>query len=167
MNKIVFTLAQEDELDEIHSMFRAAIAEMERHGIHQWDDIYPDRNILRKDIIVRQLFVGKIHGEIVCAYVLNTDCDAEYQLGNWKYPREYSRIVHRLCVKYDYQNCGIGRKTMLHIEKQAKKLGAQSIRLDAFTLNPYSLRLYEHLGYNRVGLATWRNGDFYLMEKLI
>lgn len=166
-DKIIFTLARDRDLDEIFAIFRAAIDEMERQGIHQWDEVYPDRDILRRDIIVGQLFIGRIQSKIVCAYVLNSECDIEYQLGDWKYPREYARIVHRLCVHPNYQNQGIARSTMLHIEQQAKLLGASSIRLDAFTLNPYALRLYEKLGYNCVGTVTWRKGDFYLMEKLI
>lgn len=167
MYKITFDLAQEADLNEIFALFRAAIAEMERQEIYQWDEVYPDRDILRLDIIARQLFVGKINSEIVCAYVLNTDCDAEYQFGEWKYQQEYARIVHRLCVHPNYQRCGVARNTMLHIERQARNLGARSIRLDAFTLNPYALRLYERLGYNPVGTVTWRKGNFYLMEKLI
>lgn len=166
-NKITFYLACEEDLDEIFAMFRAAIAEMEQQGIPQWDEVYPNRDILHRDIIAGQLFVGRIQHEIVCAYVLNTDCDIEYQLGDWKYPREYAKIVHRLCVHPNYQHRGIARSTMLHIEQQAKSLGASSIRLDAFTLNPYALRLYENLGYNRTGMVTWRKGDFYLIEKLI
>lgn len=166
-DKIKFDIARDEDLDEIFAMFRAAINEMERQGIPQWDEVYPDRDILRRDIIVSQLFVGRIQNEIVCAYVLNTECDGEYQLGDWKYPREYARIVHRLCVHPNYHRRGIARNTMLYIEQQAKALGARSIRLDAFTLNPHALRLYENLGYNLTGKVTWRKGDFYLMEKLI
>lgn len=165
--KIKFDLACHEDLDEVFAMFRAAIDEMNLQGIPQWDEIYPDRDILSHDIIVGQLFVGRIQGKIVCAYVLNNDCDGEYHLGDWKYPMEYARIVHRLCVHPNYQRRGIARSTMLYIEQQARKLGARSIRLDAFTLNPHALRLYENLGYNRTGMVTWRKGDFYLMEKLI
>lgn len=164
---ILFDCACENEFEEIFAMFCAATAEMERQGIYQWDEIYPDRDILRDDIIKRQLFIGKISDKIVCAYALNSECDEEYQLGDWKYPIQDARIVHRLCVHPDYQHQGIAKQTMLHVERQAKKLGTLSIRLDAFTQNPHALRLYERLGYNRVGIAAWRKGNFYLMEKLI
>jgi ribosomal protein S18 acetylase RimI-like enzyme len=165
MNKITFDIAREDDLNEIYAMFRAAIADMEQREIHQWNEFYPDRDILRRDIIARQLFAGKIDGKIVCAYVLNNDCDSDYNLGDWKYSRQYAKIVHRLCVHPDYQHRGIARTAMLHIEEQAKKLGTRSIRLDVFTLNTHALHLYEGLGYNRVGIVTWRKGSFYLMEK--
>lgn len=40
-------------------------------------------------------------------------------------------------------------------------------RLDAFTENPFALKLYDNLGYSRVGYADWRKGRFYLMEKYL
>ena len=74
-------------------------------------------------------------------------------------------IVHRLCVNPQYQNIGIGTKTMMKIEDMVKKMGVNSIRLDAFTENPQALRLYEKLGYTTTGYADWRKGRFALMEK--
>ncbi|MBD5427537.1 MAG: hypothetical protein HDR38_08340 [Treponema sp.] len=50
-------------------------------------------------------------------------------------------------------------------EVQLVGWGIHTIRLDAFSENPYALRLYEHMGYVKVGTADWRKGMFYLMEK--
>ena len=66
------------------------------------------------------------------------------------------------CLLY---TSGIGTRTVQHIEEQAKNMGAETIRLDAFTLNPHALNLYEKLGYREVGIANFRKGKFYLMEK--
>ena len=56
---------------------------------------------------------------------------------------------------------------MEHIEKTLKAQGIEAVRLDAFTKNPYALKLYERCGYHNVGMAHWRKGDFYLMEKYL
>ena len=74
-------------------------------------------------------------------------------------------VIHRLCVSSHFQKQGIGTRTVQHIEEQAKNIGAETIRLDAFTLNPHALKLYEKLGYREVGIANFRKGKFYLMEK--
>ncbi|MDE5781539.1 MAG: GNAT family N-acetyltransferase, partial [Lachnospiraceae bacterium] len=76
-------------------------------------------------------------------------------------------IIHRLCVNPLYQNKGIGRKTMQYIEKILRDRDVQAIRLDVFSKNSYAIKLYEHMGYSKVGLANWRKGEFYLMEKYI
>ncbi|MOA00670.1 hypothetical protein D3C78_1200430 [compost metagenome] len=36
---------------------------------------------------------------------------------------------------------------------------------DAFSQNPYALRMYEKLNYHTVGEVQWRKDLFYLMEK--
>jgi hypothetical protein len=54
---------------------------------------------------------------------------------------------------------------MIMIEELLRKEGIQSIRLDAFSLNPYALKMYGALGYQKVGETNWRKGLFYLLEK--
>lgn len=54
---------------------------------------------------------------------------------------------------------------MLYIENELRKQGVKAIRLDAFEKNPYALKLYEKLGFEKVGHAQWRKGRFLLMEK--
>lgn len=113
------------------------------------------------------MFLGVVDNKIACAFVLNSDYDEEYINGNWKYRNESFSIVHRLCVNPDFQNQGIGTHSMILIEKMLREDGIESIRLDAFSLNQFALRLYEKIGYIRVGEANWRKGLFYLYEKKI
>lgn len=166
-DKIKFIPAGAEDLENIFTMFRAAVEKMELYGIYQWDELYPDRETLQNDILKNQMFIGTLGRETACAYVINRECDAEYSSGDWNYPAETALIVHRLCVNPKHQHKGIARQTMLHIESQARQSGAYSIRLDCFTLNPCALRLYENLGYLKTGIVSWRKGDFYLMEKSI
>ena len=98
-------------------------------------------------------------------YVLNQECDNAYKNGKWKYEDEPFYVVHRLCVDPAFQNKGIAKSTLLHIEKQLKEIGIHVIRLDVFSNNPFALRLYNSLGYSKVGHADWRKGRFFLMEK--
>ena len=165
MIKLKFMLAQKEDLDNVLAMVTDAINEMNRNGIDQWDNIYPDRNILENDIIKKQLYIGVSGKNIVSAYVLNQECDEQYANGAWKYPDSTYYVIHRLCVNPMFQNKKIGTLTMMHIEDEVRKIGIDTIRLDAFTLNPYAIKLYEKLGYSKVGLAHWRKGKFYLMEK--
>ena len=161
-----YRLATESDLDEICSLIKSAIAEMERNGILQWDEIYPAREDFLNDIKSGCLFAGVEDGRIAVSFALNKNCDEEYKNGDWKCDGDF-RVVHRLCVHPDFQNRGIARETLLYIEKQAKALGVKSIRLDVFSQNPFSLRLYEHAGYSKTGEANWRKGLFYLMEKIL
>ena len=154
-------------------MYTAAITAMEKNGIHQWDEIYPDKQILSEDIEKDQMYIGIDENDddkdssIAVCFVLNQECDEEYKNGKWKYPESKFCVIHRLCVNTDFQKRGIATQTMKYIEELCKSSGFDSIRLDCYTLNPYSRRLYEKLGYSVVGYADWRKGRFELREKMI
>ena len=154
-----------NDLEEIYALVSHAIDEMIEHDILQWDEIYPTKEDFRVDINKNQLHVGMTNGRIAVVYALNQESDKEYENGSWKYPDKSYYVVHRLCVHPDFQNQGIARHTLLHIETDLSKMNIHAIRLDAFSDNPFSLKLYDSLDYSRVGYADWRKGRFYLMEK--
>mgnify|MGYP003392596490 FL=1 len=165
--KIQYRKATLENLYEIMELIKSAIINMNQAEIYQWDEIYPDEAIIKQDTESNDLYIGIVDSKIAVIYVINNFCDEEYNNGDWQYlDREY-RIIHRLCVHPDFQNKGVGKITMEYIESKLSKAGIESIRLDAFTKNPYALKLYKNLGYKIVRHADWRMGRFYLMEKFL
>ena len=138
---------------------------MENNDIHQWDEIYPDKAILAEDIRQNLMYIGEIDNKIAVCFVLSEECDEEYKNGKWQWPDSKFCVIHRLCVNPDFQNQGIAGKTLEYIESLCKSQGYDSIRLDCFTENPYSRKLYDKAGYSVVGYADWRKGRFELLEK--
>ncbi len=149
----------------IFDMYLAAIENMETEGIYQWDEIYPDKETLCHDICTNQMLIGEKDNKIVVCFVLNEECDEEYKNGKWICPDARFCIIHRLCVNPLFQHQGIAGLTMEYIEKICKNEGYDSIRLDCFTKNPYSKKLYDKAGYSITGYADWRKGRFELREK--
>ncbi len=160
-----FKPANKNDLERIFEVYKCAINEMNKHSIFQWDEIYPDKNILYDDICKNQLYICVYKDEIVSAYVLNRESDEQYKNGNWEFPNASYRVIHRLCVNPEFQNQGIGTLTVRYIEKTLKENGIETIRLDCFTKNQYAVRMYEKLNYNKIGFANWGKGKFFLMEK--
>lgn len=162
---MIYRLAEESDIDAVCRLIKAAVCSMEKQRIFQWDDIYPAKEDFLNDIRKQQLYTGIVDGEIAVVYTVNKECDREYENGNWKYPDCEYRIIHRLCVNPAYQNRGIAKDTLSHIEQELRKSNIEAVRLDAFSENPYALSLYRNAGYEKVGFADWRKGRFYLMEK--
>ena len=154
-----------DDLDEILCIYRRAVSHMDSLGIFQWDEVYPDKDILRSDIEKGNMYLAVLSGRISSVVVINRECDADYYNCTWNFPDANYAVVHRLCVDPAVQNQGVGTKTMLLVEKMLSGLGFDAVRLDAFSKNPFSLKMYDKLGYQIVGDATWRKGYFYLLEK--
>ena len=163
--KLEYSKADITQLDEIFSLYSNAIITMEKADIHQWDEIYPDKAILAEDISKQQMYIGKEGQNIAICFVLSEECDEEYKNGKWNWPDARFTVIHRLCVNPAFQNQGIAAKSLKYIENLCKSQGYDSIRLDCFTENPYSKKLYDKAGYSITGYADWRKGRFELREK--
>ncbi len=164
---MIYSKATQNETNKVFSVYSAAITNMEQQDIHQWDEIYPDLQIIAEDISKNQMYTGIIDDKVAVCFVLSEECDEEYKNGKWQFPDSKFCVIHRLCVNPAFQNQGIATKTMEYIEKLCKSQGYDSIRLDCFTENPYSRRLYDKAGYSVVGYADWRKRQFELREKKI
>ena len=165
--EIKYRAAVPENIEEINALVRAAVAEMERNGIHQWDDIYPTEEDFSENISKGEQYIGTADGKPAVIYALNQSCDEEYKNGKWQYPNEPFAVIHRLCISPTFQHKRIAAQTVLHIEKQLREQGIKVIRLDVYTENPYALRLYEKHGFQKTGTVEWRKGKFFLMEKYI
>jgi len=155
------------DLDAICDLIRSAIQAMDAAGIHQWDEVYPAREDFEEDIKKNTLYLAILDGQVAALYVISTECDEVYHAWEWEGSDEKACILHRFCVDPRVQNRGVGRQMLAHVEDQLRKMGYESVRLDAFTKNPYALKMYERAGYIERGYADFRMGRFLLMEKTL
>jgi ribosomal protein S18 acetylase RimI-like enzyme len=142
---------------------------LQRHGIDQWDDVYPSLGVVQQDARVGSLFV--IRDELMCigSVCVNDEQDSEWGTVDWKYVAGPFLCVHRLSVHPAWQNRGLGRQMMDFAEAAARDRGCQSIRLDAYTANAPVVSFYAKRGYERVG-EVWfprRSAAFVCLEKLV
>lgn len=164
---MIYTIAHPEDVDAICKLIEDAIIEMETHEIYQWDNIYPTRDDFLEDIAKGSLYLAIEDSNIVAIYVISREADAAYNKVKWSVSDEKAYILHRFCVSPAFQNRGIGKNVLLHIEEQIKGMGYESVRLDVFTQNPYAQKLYRNNGYVTRGHADWRKGRFDLMEKIL
>lgn len=159
--------AREEDLPRVVRLFSGAVRRMRENGIEQWDEIYPDADILSSDIQKREMYLLETDGNISAAVVLNEDQPPEYTAVPWKFDANPVAVVHRLCVAAESQGKRLGVGTLLLSEELLKKRGYRCIRLDAFPRNPAAMRLYPSCGYRFAGRVTFRKGLFNVYEKLL
>ncbi|MCI9346508.1 MAG: GNAT family N-acetyltransferase [Lachnospiraceae bacterium] len=160
-----FREAEQKDVAVICELVAAAIAHMQEQGIDQWDKYYPTAEDFLSDLEENTLLVGTIAGEVAVTVTVNQTCEPEYQNGDWQHREQKYCIVHRLCVHPRHQGKGVAGQTLAYIEAEMRKRGIGAVRLDAFSQNPCAIALYTGRGYERRGVADWRKGRFYLMEK--
>ncbi|MCQ2586120.1 MAG: GNAT family N-acetyltransferase [Treponema sp.] len=167
LNKMNVRIATKNDVTEIFAFVQKAVERMNEQGIPQWDEIYPTADDFASDAEKNQLYVAEIDGKPAACFTLSQECDEAYADGKWTYTGPDFLVIHRLCVNPEFQNQGAGTKVCREIEKIAIAAGMKSLKLDCFTLNPYSQKMYNKLGYKTVGYADWRKGRFILMEKIL
>ncbi|MBH1941885.1 GNAT family N-acetyltransferase [Mobilitalea sibirica] len=165
--EVKFRIAHKNDLEEVISLYNEAIAHMLHSKIYQWDERYPNEEVLTEDIEKNELYVLTEKDKIIACVVINEDQDASYHSANWKYVSDKIAIIHRLCVHPRAQRKGIGKLLMKCSEEWICQQEYEAIRLDTFTNNHIARKLYEGLGYSYVGEVTFRKGVFLLMEKKI
>lgn len=163
----IFRKAEKQDVEEVVSLYKAAVAHMIEINILQWDEIYPNEEVLSGDIDKGELYLLTKENMITACVVINEEQDEAYLPAPWRYITGRSAVIHRLCVHPSAQGAGNGKQIMKYSEELIQKNVYESIRLDTFSNNRYARRLYESLGYTYVGEVTFRKGLFYLMERKI
>jgi ribosomal protein S18 acetylase RimI-like enzyme len=157
-------IAQINDLEAAAAIVRDAAQSMNEQGIYQWDEIYPNNAVLQKDIEQRHMHLMVRGGEIVGLITLNEEQSPEYGDVSWSFQGRV-RVVHRLTVAQRHQGKGLASRLMDFVETDAISQGYDAIRLDAFTLNPIAIHLYESRDYKKAGTIRFRKGLFFCYEK--
>jgi GNAT superfamily N-acetyltransferase len=157
-----------EDLPAVCLIFQRAVEAMNAQNISQWDEVYPNREVLLQDILQENMYVvTDEEGDICAVFTINREYDPVYANGGWHYKGPDFAILHRLCVDPARQNRGIGGQTLRLLEDLLRGRGYASLRLDAFSLNPFALRMYENAGYTKTGKVNFRKGLFFLYEKIL
>lgn len=156
------------DISDVMKVFRSCTEAMRLAKIFQWDDVYPNKELLEEDLKEGSLYV--IRHEDICLGTVsfNEKQEDAYQQVDWR-GSDPVLVVHRLCVDPTFQGQGIAKYLMSFIENMALKRGYASIRLDAYSGNPKAVGLYERLGYQKVGSVTFPRRDlpFYCFERIL
>lgn len=140
------------EVDAIIALTKACGKHLRDNGIDQWDENYPDRASIERDIETQTLFAYREGESIVGIVVLNEFQDEEYNEINWLTDeRSRNLVVHRLAVDPIHQGKGIARALMDFAEQHAAEQHYDSIRLDTFSQNPRNQQFYKRRGYTELG----------------
>jgi ribosomal protein S18 acetylase RimI-like enzyme len=150
-------------------MYKSCVATMIANGIDQWDESYPNTEVIIEDLIAQTYFVA-IENEIIIAGInIDQNQDDTYLALDWKDKKNQFLVVHRLAVKVEFWNDGIGKSLMLFTENLVTEKGLNSIRLDTYSGNPKAMEFYRRLGYRELGTIDLKpNKDkYHCFEKII
>lgn len=155
--------------DQAHvtALLKSCMQHMRNNGIDQWNETYPNEQIVKEDLDSNALYIVKADGGILAVMTLDEQQPPEYGTVPWTVQSGKALVIHRLAVHPNHQGRGLAKLLVEFAERKAREGKYDSIRLDAYTGNPPALRLYEKFGYEARG-EVWfpsRLKPFYCYEK--
>ena len=160
-----FRLASIEDINYLNSMFDAVKAKGKIDGTSDWDEDYPNREIIVEDITNKGLYVLEDQDKIIASISLVEDEPEEIKDLGWE--RVRSCFLVRLCVAPEYQGKGIGEQMMKSISIVAREKGYKATHHLAANVNKAANRLYKRMGYRNLGLIHAYGTDFIAYEKIL
>ena len=166
---MIIRKAETSDLDGIMIMYKSCVNGMIANGIDQWDDTYPNVEIIIEDLLAQTYFVAEENKEIIGGINIDQNQDETYLAIDWKDKSNSFLVVHRLGVKEENWGEKMGKRLMNFVEDLVVEKKLKSIRLDTYSGNPKAMEFYKRLGYTRLGhiyLKSNKN-EYYCFEKII
>jgi ribosomal protein S18 acetylase RimI-like enzyme len=160
-------LATFDDIFQIMSLLSRVVPAMNSLGNYQWDSQYPNEEVFKNDISLKQLWIAEVNSTIAGITAITTDQEAEYAEVGWDIT-EQAIVTHRLAVDTNFRGMGIARALLLRAEEEAIRRNIHVLRIDTNTNNEATRALFPKLGYRysgEIGLGFRPNLRFCCYEK--
>ncbi len=163
-----FRKAIEKDQDQIWKIIQEAIVRRGNDGSNQWQDGYPNPDVIANDIRHGYGYVISEGDEIMVYTAILINDEPEYAKleGEWITNEDFV-VFHRVAVSSDQLGKGLAKKMFLHIEDFALKNGIQSVKADTNHDNPAMMRLFDKLGYRFCGTVYFRGSPRKAFEKVL
>jgi GNAT superfamily N-acetyltransferase len=163
-----FRKATTTEIPAIWDILQQAIARRKKDGSDQWQDGYPNPEVVQKDIEKEAGFV-LTEGETIIGYtaiLINDEPEYAKIIGEWLSNDDFI-VFHRVAISENHLGKGLSKKILEFIEEFALKNNIYSIKADTNFDNIAMLKIFEKSGYKYCGKVYFRGGERRAFEKVL
>ena len=163
-----FRKATLSEINPIWDILQQAIIRRKNDGSNQWQDGYPNLEVVQKDIEKESGYV-LTEGETIVGYIavlINDEPAYEKIEGEWLTNDDFV-LFHRVAIAENYLGKGLAKMMINYIEDFALKNKIKSIKADTNFDNDAMLNIFEKLGYKYCGQVYLRGNPRKAFEKVL
>jgi GNAT superfamily N-acetyltransferase len=165
-----FTLrkATDEDKDRIWEILQQAIELRRRDGSDQWQNGYPNAEVVQHDIDrgYGHVLLSECHILAYVAIIFDGEPGYSALKGKWLSDQDYV-VIHRLAVAQDIKTKGMATMLMKQVEALAVARQIYSIKVDTNFDNKGMLRIFEKLNYQYCGEVYFHGGARMAFEKLL
>lgn len=163
--------AAETDMNQLMPLFEAAQAELKNRGVNQWQNGYPNREIIAQDIENRECYVSEKNGAILASAVISFRKEPAYDVifdGRWLEDGDEYAVIHRIVSAPGAKRSGEAKALLEYAEELCKKEKIAGIRIDTHTDNQIMQQWLKKNNFVYCGVIQLADGDFRIaFEKLI
>ncbi|EDT70122.1 GNAT family N-acetyltransferase [Clostridium perfringens] len=156
-----FRQAKISDLDQIVEIIELSKKYLKETKVDQWQDGYPAKEDLRKDIESGNSYVLTNKDEIVATTVISLEGESTYNLifnGEWITNEEYI-VMHRVAVHDKYKGKGIFKELIKEAESLALNKRILSIKIDTHRDNISMQRAVVKNDFQKCGIIYLEDGS--------
>lgn len=156
-----FRQAKISDLDQIVEIIELSKKYLKETKVDQWQDGYPAKEDLRRDIESGNSYVLTNKDEIIATTVISLDGESTYNSifnGEWITNEEYI-VMHRVAVHDKYKGKGIFKELIKEAESLALNNMIFSIKIDTHRDNISMQRAVVKNNFKRCGIIYLENGS--------
>ncbi|MEY8253670.1 GNAT family N-acetyltransferase [Clostridium perfringens] len=156
-----FRQAKISDLDQIVEIIELSKKYLKETKVDQWQDGYPAKEDLRKDIESGNSYVLTNKDEIVATTVISLEGESTYNLifnGEWITNEDYI-VMHRVAVHDKYKGKGIFKELIKEAESLALNKGISSIKIDTHRDNISMQRAVVKNDFQKCGIIYLEDGS--------
>lgn len=165
-----FSLAKKSDVEEIMNIITIAQAHFKSEGIDQWQNNYPNHQVIKKDIENNSSYVIKDEEKVLGTVMISFDGESNYDKihkGQWLSHGDYA-VIHRIAVDFNHRGTGLASEFMEKIEKMCIAKNTSSIKVDTHRENLPMQKLLLKNNYKECGIIYLKDGNERLAyEKLL
>ena len=167
---MILRLSSEKDIDKILEIINDAKVYLRSQGVDQWQDGYPNREVIEIDIKDSCSFVLEDEGTIMGTTVIGFDGESTYDKiyeGKWLNNDKFA-VIHRMAVDKKSRNKGIADILIKNIENLVQERCIRSIKVDTHKNNKVMQNFLIKNGFIYCGIIYLQDGNERVaFEKLI
>jgi GNAT superfamily N-acetyltransferase len=157
-----------EDVPLIWEVLQQAIARRKADGSNQWQDGYPNLEVVTNDIH-KGVGYAATHQDTIVGYVavlVNDEPEYGHLKGAWLTDTDFV-VFHRVAVANDYLGQGVAKALFAFIESFARQHDIHSIKADTNFDNAAMLHLFHSVGYEYCGEVYFRGSPRKAFEKVL
>ena len=157
------------DTDGIWRILQQAIERRKSDGSIQWQDGYPNPQVVEIDINNEYGYVLTIDDEIAAyvAMMVNNEPAYDEIEGEWLTQDSDFLVIHRVAIENNWLGKGLAKRIFEDAENVAKDMNIKSIRVDTNYDNLPLLHILDKLGYVYCGEVFFRGSPRKAFVKIL